>query len=57
MTPYVYDSKKRMLLSAESRSSVILPDILPLPSLLSEAVGHSPDSQLPVSALCVLCVC
>lgn len=36
-----YYSKKRMLLDAEARSSVLLPDIRPLPSLITHSDGST----------------
>ena len=39
-----YYSKKRMLMNAEARSSVLLPDLRQLPSLLLDVVEKSTDS-------------
>jgi hypothetical protein len=44
-----YYSKQRMLLDAEARSSVLLPDIRPLPSLLSLGSGGDGGGKLVTS--------
>jgi hypothetical protein len=43
-----YFSKKRMLLDAESRTSVLLPDLRPLPSILTDVSSSSSINIKPI---------
>lgn len=43
-----YYSKKLMLLNAEARSSVLLPDIVPLPSIIASWTSGRPSSTTPI---------